>query len=95
MKRSPGTLDLIEFLQTDLSLSASELQLVLRQHEMDASPLPMLLWQYGLVTLEQLVHIFDWLEDQVNLKLPPSFCSERTEDFHCFTCPETIVDFCF
>jgi hypothetical protein len=24
--------------------------------------LPMILWQYGLVTLEQLDRIFDWLE---------------------------------
>jgi len=24
--------------------------------------LPMLLWQYGLVTIEQLDRIFDWLE---------------------------------
>jgi hypothetical protein len=23
---------------------------------------PMILWQYGLVTLEQLDRIFDWLE---------------------------------
>lgn len=28
----------------------------------DPNPLSMTLWQYGLVTLEQLDKIFDWLE---------------------------------
>jgi hypothetical protein len=33
------------------------------RHQPDApNLLPMILWQYGLVTLEQLDRIFDWLE---------------------------------
>ncbi len=31
--------------------------------------LPMLLWQYGLVSLEQLQQIFDWLESQTQFSL--------------------------
>jgi hypothetical protein len=34
----------------------------LRQRESAYDPLPMILWQYGLVTLEQLDQIYDWLE---------------------------------
>ncbi len=52
----------IRFLQEDLALSASSIAVALRHRERDQGPLPMILWQYGLVTLEQLDRIFDWLE---------------------------------
>ena len=52
----------IRFLQEDLALSAASIALALRHREQDQGPLPMILWQYGLVTLEQLDRIFDWLE---------------------------------
>ena len=53
----------LRFLQEDLALSASSIAIALRYREKDpAGPLPMILWQYGLVTLEQLDRIFDWLE---------------------------------
>jgi len=38
----------------------------LRQHEQSAplpdNLLPMVLWQYGLITIEQLDQVFDWME---------------------------------
>jgi hypothetical protein len=34
-----------------------------RQRDKDPDSLPMVLWQYGLVTLEQLDKIFDWLSE--------------------------------
>ncbi|MBE9180527.1 DUF2949 domain-containing protein [Oculatella sp. LEGE 06141] len=52
----------IQFLQEDLALSSSSIAIALRHREQDPGPLPMILWQYGLVTLEQLDRIFDWLE---------------------------------
>ncbi len=52
----------IRFLQEDLALSSSSISMALRHREQDPGPLPMILWQYGLVTLEQLDRIFDWLE---------------------------------
>jgi hypothetical protein len=52
----------IRFLQEDLALSASSIAIALRHLEQDPGPLPMILWQYGLVTLEQLDRIFDWME---------------------------------
>lgn len=54
---------LIRFLQEDLCLSPSSIAIALRHSEQDPGPLPMILWQYGLVTLEQLDRIYDWLEN--------------------------------
>ena len=54
---------LIRFLQEDLAVSAAAISIALRHTEQDPGPLPMILWQYGLVTLEQLDCIYDWLEN--------------------------------
>lgn len=53
---------LIRFLQDDLDLPTNSINLVLRQPELSLNTLPMLLWQYGLIDLQQLDRIFDWLE---------------------------------
>jgi hypothetical protein len=53
---------LIRFLQDDLAISTASLAVALRHREQDPGPLPMILWQYGLITLEQLEQIYDWLE---------------------------------
>lgn len=52
----------IRFLQEDLSISAASIAMATRQREQNLGPLPMILWQYGLITLEQLDKIYDWLE---------------------------------
>ncbi|MBD2499553.1 DUF2949 domain-containing protein [Anabaena azotica] len=63
LQMSPSTYSrLIHFLQEDLSISAASLAVALRHREQDPGPLPMILWQYGLVTLDQLEKIYDWLE---------------------------------
>ncbi|MDX2242010.1 MAG: DUF2949 domain-containing protein [Leptolyngbyaceae cyanobacterium bins.302] len=54
---------LIRFLQDELAISAASIAIALRHSEHDPGPLPMILWQYGLVTLEQLDQIYDWLEN--------------------------------
>lgn len=56
------TPNLLQFLQDELSISAASLQVALKHSEQDPGPLPMILWQYGLVTLEQLEQIYDWME---------------------------------
>jgi Protein of unknown function (DUF2949) len=53
---------LIQFLQEDLAISASSMSVALKQVEQNPGPLPMILWQYGLVTIEQLDRIYDWME---------------------------------
>ncbi|OKH14562.1 DUF2949 domain-containing protein [Fischerella major NIES-592] len=54
----------IDFLQNELELSSGDIAVALRKRELENGPLPMLLWQYGLVDIEQLERIFDWLEEQ-------------------------------
>jgi hypothetical protein len=54
--------NLIRFLQDDLAISTASIQVALKHREQDPGPLPMILWQYGLVTLEQLEQIYDWME---------------------------------
>jgi hypothetical protein len=52
----------LQFLQNDLALSRDCLAIAERSMEQHQGPLPMVLWQYGLVTLEELDKIYDWLE---------------------------------
>lgn len=53
---------LINFLQEELALSKDSLAIAQRSVEQSRGPLPMVLWQYGLITLEELDKIYDWLE---------------------------------
>lgn len=53
---------LIRFLQAELMIPKPAIAIALRHPEHDSSRLPMILWQYGLVSLQQLEKIFDWLE---------------------------------
>ncbi|MEM7725825.1 MAG: DUF2949 domain-containing protein [Cyanobacteria bacterium P01_A01_bin.45] len=53
---------IITFLQKELELSAADIAVALRHPEFNHGPLPMLLWQYGLVNIDQLERIFDWME---------------------------------
>ncbi|MDB9373161.1 DUF2949 domain-containing protein [Nodularia sphaerocarpa] len=63
LQMAPSTYSrLIHFLQEDLSISAASLAVALRHREQDPGPLPMILWQYGLITLDQLEQIYDWME---------------------------------
>lgn len=54
---------LLNFLQNELELSNADIAVALRHRELENGPLAMLLWQYGLVDLEQLGKIFDWLAE--------------------------------
>ena len=53
---------LLQFLEDELALPTDSIGLALRRLEQDPGPLPIVLWQYGLITLEQLNQIYDWLE---------------------------------
>ncbi|MDJ0618618.1 MAG: DUF2949 domain-containing protein [Calothrix sp. MO_192.B10] len=54
----------LHFLHHELELPREHIAVAVKKKEVSDGPLPMLLWQYGLVSLEQLERIFDWLEDQ-------------------------------
>lgn len=53
---------LIHFLQEELAVPASAIALALRRHESESNWLPIILWQYGLITLQQLNQVFEWME---------------------------------
>jgi Protein of unknown function (DUF2949) len=52
----------IGFLCQDLHLPTESVELALKQSQSNYGTLPIVLWQYGLVSLSQLDQIFDWFE---------------------------------
>ncbi|NHC37602.1 DUF2949 domain-containing protein [Scytonema millei] len=54
--------DLMSFLRDELSVSEAAIALALKKGEQELNFLPMVLWQYGFLTLPQLNRVFDWLE---------------------------------
>lgn len=54
----------IQFLQHELAVPPDAIAVALKQADAEVSPLHMILWQYGLVSIEQLGRIFDWLSEQ-------------------------------
>lgn len=54
---------LIRFLRKELSIPKESIAVAMRQGEPAPHLLPIVLWQYGLVTLDQLNQILDWLEN--------------------------------
>jgi hypothetical protein len=62
---NPTATKLINFLQQDLDIPAESLNLALRNEQAMPHHFPMILWQYGLVSKEQLESVFDWLDDHL------------------------------
>ena len=52
------------FLQRRLGLSTNALNLGMRQAELEQAPLPIVLWSFGLLSLEQLQQVLDWQNAQ-------------------------------
>lgn len=52
---------LTSFLKQELAIPDAWIALAQRQNESE-SLLHIVLWQYGLLTLEQLEQVFDWME---------------------------------
>lgn len=53
----------IQYLQTELAVSEEAIDLALRRQKPSRGPLHMVLWQHGLINIEQLDKAFEW---QVN-----------------------------
>ena len=62
--QSTASAQLLDFLQRRLGLSHSAINLGLRQSELEQAPLPVVLWSFGLLTLEQLQQVLDWQDTQ-------------------------------
>ena len=56
--------ELEQFLLRRVGLSLNALQLGLRQAELEQAPLPIVLWSFGLLNLEQLQTVIDWQDAQ-------------------------------
>ena len=63
-RQPPATDALLQFLQRRLGLSPSALELGQRQAELEQAPLPIVLWSFGLLSLQQLEDVFDWQNRQ-------------------------------
>lgn len=52
---------LIKFLKEELAIPETAIAVAMRHQDSASNQLPMILWQYGLITLEDLDRIFDWM----------------------------------
>jgi hypothetical protein len=55
----------VNFLRQNLNLSDDSVQLALKQSQSGRGSLPIVLWQYGLVSLAELDQIYDWFESYI------------------------------
>lgn len=53
---------LLKFLKQELALSDASLAVAERTVQGNYHALPIVLWQYGLITLDELDRIYDWLD---------------------------------
>ena len=62
-KINPPSEKLCDFIIMKLGISQSALDLGIKRSCLENSPLPIVMWTYGLVTLDQLNQIFSWQKD--------------------------------
>jgi hypothetical protein len=55
---------LLRFLRHQLGLSDSALAMGIRQSDLEQAPLPVVLWRFGLISLEQFEQVLDWQDQQ-------------------------------
>tara|TARA_Y100001968_G_scaffold208139_1_gene191291 strand:- start:1568 stop:1777 length:210 start_codon:yes stop_codon:yes gene_type:complete len=60
---NPPDDDLCNFIICKLGISESALQLGIKRSSLENSPLPIVMWSYGLITISQLQMILMWLKD--------------------------------
>lgn len=56
----PPPAALLRHLRHQLGLSEQALELGLKQAAQEQAPLPVVLWRYGLISLEQLEELLSW-----------------------------------
>tara|TARA_Y100001968_G_C19286022_1_gene681720 strand:- start:686 stop:895 length:210 start_codon:yes stop_codon:yes gene_type:complete len=57
---NPPSKDLCNFIIDNLGISQGALELGIKRSYLENSPLPIVMWSYGLLTLSQLNMIFSW-----------------------------------
>jgi hypothetical protein len=53
---------LLQFLHREMDIPCQSLERAVRQRDAAAGSLPIILWQYGFIDINQLQKVFDWLE---------------------------------
>ncbi len=68
------TPSLLHFLQNELAVPETSIATALQRSDQDSYLFPIVLWQYGLITIEQLDQVFDWLATNPppNIELSPN-----------------------
>ncbi len=59
----PPSNELCNFIIDKLGISQSALELGIKRSSLENTPLPIVMWSYGLITLSQLKIILLWLKD--------------------------------
>ena len=60
---NPASDELCNFIIDKLGISQSALELGIKRSYLENSPLPIVLWSYGLITLSQLKVIITWQKE--------------------------------
>ncbi|WP_225323169.1 DUF2949 domain-containing protein [Synechococcus sp. RSCCF101] len=55
---------MLRFLQQRLGISDNALQLGMRQAALEQAPLPVVLWRFGLLSIDQLEAVLEWQDRQ-------------------------------
>ena len=53
---------LLEYLRHKLAIPTDALKMAVKFSEASMGSLPMVLWQYGLIDLQQLDEVLDWID---------------------------------
>ena len=59
----PPSVDLCDFIVYKLGISQSALELGIKRSSLENSPLPVVMWSYGLLSLIQLKIVLSWQKD--------------------------------
>ncbi len=59
----PPSDDLCDFIIDKLGISQNALEFGIKRCSLENSPLPIVMWSYGLITITQLKMILHWLKD--------------------------------
>ena len=59
----PPSEDLCDFIVYKLGISQSALELGIKRSSLENSPLPVVMWSYGLLSLLQLKIVLSWQKD--------------------------------
>ena len=65
-KQEKTSEELLDFLRLKIGLSNKALNLGIRQAQLEQAPLAIVLWSFGLLTLDQYQKVLDWQNDHQN-----------------------------